>query len=301
MFKDRKISASFLKRWGDCPQQGYYRYVEGLPDDLSSGKQVFGTVMHKVLEETRELTTLEVAVNLFDKYWSDPGLLGEKIDYWHPTHSEPSLRKKGHESLGYIWDMNSIKDSDSREILAREHKFLVPFGPYMLTGYVDLVEIAPGKKIKITDYKSAGRKPTKAELAFDLQFTLYDYASRHPLFWLGNEEDYEEYPPITGNKAWVKDVCTNWDRQLNWFHLMTGKEITCPKREAEDYKRMMLLIEQIERAVEANAQVPNIGPKSCGFCAYTDICQAVTDYPNVIEELKIPTTPVEVLELPFLS
>jgi len=289
LISDRRISASFLKTWSSCPQKGYFRYVEGIADDESSGKQVFGTVMHLVLEEARELTTFKQAIQLFDYYWDDPGLIGEKIDYWHQGHSREGLRKKAHKSLEMIWEMKSITDSTTRDILAREHRFLVPMGGYTLTGVVDLVELAPGKKIKIVDYKSASRKPTKAELAFDIQFTTYDYASWSPFFWLGNPEDYDQFPPITDDKEWVDEVTTMYKRQLIWFHLMTGQEVGMEERGEKDYARLYYLIQQIDKAVQNESQVPDISADTCRYCAYTDICPATKGFDEELEDAAFPT------------
>lgn len=262
-----RFSASRLKVWMNCPLQATFKYDQHLPE-LNSGKTVFGSCIHQALEHYNQHGDVDKAIKEFRKIWADPSLIGRTIDYWPRYTTFEGLRTRGVEVLR-TYDA-SLK-WDAREVIATEHKFLVPFGKYELTGFVDLLELRKSGKgkntLRIIDFKSSSRKPTLAQLYTDIQFSTYLYASMQPEFWKGNGVDF---PPIA-NGDWWYETMKDMPRRAIWWHLWDNKEMDAGARDDADFMRLYRVCEQIERATQLQVFVPKIG-EACTFCPYTEPC-----------------------------
>lgn len=269
------FSASRIKTWMSCPLQGYYRYVEHYPVEGSGAKAVFGTCVHAALDYyNNSAKDVNGACAMFLDLWMNPEKVGAPADtlIWpkHNGYSFGSLKTKG---VNVIRHLHRLQDWDDREVIATEHPFLVPFGAHWLTGYVDLVEHKHNGKgqsiLKIVDYKTSSYKPNKAELALDVQFTVYDYASRQPAFWTGwpGNPDFPGLP----NGQWQYETMRSLPRRAIWYHLFGPKEIDAGPRDQADYDRLYRVCLEIARADELKVFVPKIGD-ACHFCDYKEPC-----------------------------
>lgn len=263
-----RLRQSTLKVWMECPLQAKFKSIETLPY-RQNGKASFGTVIHFCLQQYNQGLSIEATVDLFRDLWKNPERLGVEPDYWPKFTSYGQLREKGVEVLtGYH---EKVK-WESRQVIASEHRFLVPMGDHELEGTVDHIEIKKAgngrRTFRVVDFKTNSRQPTKVDLRLNIQFTVYCYAAMQPEFWMGNGT--EEYPGIP-NGADLYDVITRMPMRGVWYHLWTGKEIDAGERDDGDYMRLYRLITEVEKAVKADVYVPNIG-ESCIFCDFTANC-----------------------------
>lgn len=273
-----RFSASRLQTWMTCQLQAKFKYVDGLPDQTHA-KASFGSCIHAALEfydRSRAGGTagdLAGAKDLFRDLWQNPEKIGATPDYW-PAHGRITfggLRQKGLEVLDAYHER--CRFDAAPQIIALEHRFLVPFGAHELTGVVDKLEIrrsGKGKELlRIVDHKTNSRKPVVAALALNPQFTVYDWASRQRSFWTGCVADGEDFPAIP-NGEWLFETLADMPRRNIWHHLWTGQELDAGSREDVEFFRLYAACCEIEKAIEHNVFVPSISADSCGLCAYAD-------------------------------
>lgn len=285
-----RLSASRMKTWMVCPMQAKFQYIDRLPTRQSAAAS-FGNCVHSALEDFCVNHDLDRALTLFEDYWTYPEKLNVTPDVWPKGTSFGGYMERGKDSIKMYAEAGKwIK----REFLSSEHSFLVPFGEYELTGKVDLVEFSKDKRgvdtVKITDFKTNKKAPFVGNLRLDIQFTIYDYASRQPEFWLGvpqvdNEgnADTVTFPSLTmpgtlfstPEDAWTRaQECT---RSPTWFGLMQAKEWDCGERNEKDFLHLYRVAKEIEKAIEHNVFVPNISGDSCTFCSFVEPCRLPFD------------------------
>lgn len=261
---------SLLKTWMACPLQAKYAHIDGLPQP-ENFKAAFGTVIHYCLERfnTDLAGDVDAAIEIFDDIWANPEKLGLNPTVMPRMTSYSGLRQRGPEILRdyarrLVWE--------NREVLATEHTFLVPFGRHAFTGTVDLVELRRNHKgkdlVRVVDFKTNSRKPMITELAYNIQFTVYTWASLQREFWVGNGEDYPAVPYGEEHFEAFAEV----PRRGIWVHLWTGSELDAGTRDEADFRRLHRLCDEIERAIEAEVFVPDISAATCGICPYTEPC-----------------------------
>lgn len=262
--KPMRMSASRMKTWMSCPLQAKFKYVDGLPQpENSSG--LFGKAVHSALEAYNKSDDVERAIATFERQWEDAT---PKIEEWTRGTTFGGLRERGIKMVTGYHDLARWED---RTVVATEHKFLVPFGPYELFGFVDLVELrrnnAGEQEIHVVDYKTNKKKPYVNNLHLDVQFTVYVFAAMQPEFWLGGGE----YPALCDEELWRDNLSHLRVRPL-WYHLETNQNIDAGLRDDADFMRLYRCCDEIHRASEANVYVPNISGDSCGFCPYKKPC-----------------------------
>jgi PD-(D/E)XK nuclease superfamily protein len=251
-----------------CPLQAKFKYSLHLPEQQSASAS-FGKIIHSALQLYNEVDDIDVTVEKFKEWWESPELLGVAPDYWPKGTDYGSLRELGQQIL---LEYHSSLQWDERTVVATEHGFLVPFGRHELTGYVDLLELrrsGNGRRLlRLIDYKTNSRQPWKSELFFDVQFTVYAYASLQPEFWLGNGPNFPGIP----NGQQLFEEFEKVPRRPIWYHLRTAREFDCGKRDDEQYRQLYRLCDEIEKAEEQQVFVPRIGESSCKWCSYINEC-----------------------------
>lgn len=256
-----------LKRWMTCELQAKFAELDRLPQRQGS-KATFGTAVHLALEHYNRTSDVDEAVKLFLDAWEDPGqVLGTDIDVWNRYSTYGGLRQRGMEIIRAYHDRTRFEE---RTVIAAEHKFLVPFGEHEFTGTLDLLALRKNHRgrelLCIEDFKTTTRRPNTAELALDIQFTVYIYASLQPEFWFGNGEGY----PAIYNAEWWWETLKDIPRRGIWIQLWEGaRDYDAGSRDDKDFGRLYRLCEQIERAITAKVFVPHIG-EACGLCDYAN-------------------------------
>lgn len=262
-----KYSASMISTWMKCPLQAKYNYIDKLPQ-LNNAAASFGTCVHAALEHYNkgDVTTAEDAIQYFLYYWENPGLLDSEPEVWPKRTSYAGYREKGVEMVSAYIESQAWS---SREVLATEHKFCVPFGDHQLSGIVDVLEL-DGDKLKIVDLKT-GQRPNADNLYLNIQFTIYVLASLKKEFWVGNGED--KYPGLENGEE-LFEKFKNVDRQGIWFDLKNCKEYNVGRRDDPDFMRLYRCCKEIDKAIEHDVFVPCISGDSCGWCPYSEVCPA---------------------------
>lgn len=263
--KPMRMSASRMKTWMTCPLQAKFKYVDGLPQpENSSG--LFGKAVHSALETYNKTDEVEQAIFTFEQQWE---AAVPKIDTWTQGTNFGGQRERG---IKMVTGYHEIARWEERVVLATEHKFLVPFGPYELHGYVDLLETRKNEtgetEIHVVDYKTNKKKPNMRGLPFDVQFTVYAYAALQPEFWVG---DGDEWPSLCDRDFWEHNLSHLRVRPL-WYHLETNQRIDAGVKGDADFMRLYRCCDEIHRAGETNVYVPDISGESCFFCPYQEPC-----------------------------
>ena len=169
-------SATRLKTYLTCPRQFRYAYVDAIPS-IPTAPLVFGRTLHEVLcfgherqmQEGRFPSVIELLAR-FDTLWQNA--LAKEYPFFRSGAPTPQqLETTGHEILrAYL-----SAPENAAPPLAAELAFEVKVGDIRLAGIVDRVDEGEAGLV-IVDFKSGTRKPKEADLASDLQFTLYAFA-----------------------------------------------------------------------------------------------------------------------------
>lgn len=269
----KRFSASRLSTWMTCPLQAKFQYVDELPR-LTNAYAVFGNIMHHALDRYNQTQNIEKAIAVFKDSWAHPDKYGYKIDVWPARMAFGTHMAKGIEALR---DYDERLRWDKRTVVATEHKFLVPFGPYDLTGAVDLLEIQKSPKgteeLRIVDYKTNAKQPYREALRLNVQFSIYSFASLQPEFWLGNGPGFL---PMENGEWWWEQL-KDMPRRNIWYGLMQSKEFDAGPRGDDDYLRLYRVMTEIDKALTHNVYVPNISGDSCRLCSYVDACKLPFD------------------------
>lgn len=281
-----KVSISTLKTWMSCPLQARFKEVERRPYKQNA-KASFGVCIHEALEQYNNHGDVDRAIDRFLETWDDPSILNVVPEVWPKYTSYGKLREKGIQVLRLYDEKNKW---ENRQIITQEHRFCVPIGDHLLSGIVDVVEAKRSgrgaRSLRIVDYKTNSKAPTKMQLAMDIQFTAYVYASLQPEFWLGNPEETarssQDYLAVPNGSMYM-EAFHNVDRRAVWHDLWNNKEIDAGRRDDMDFLRLYRCITEVANAIEKEVYVPNISGDSCTWCDYTDLCSAVGPIRDILE------------------
>lgn len=264
-----------MNTWMKCPQQAKFKSVLKLPESQHA-KTTYGTCVHDALELYNNSGDVKRAVERFKETWEDPALLNAEVDMWPQNTSWGELRERGISSVLRFHEDNKW---ETRTIVANEHRFLVPFGEHTLSGFIDCVEIVgsgASKELRIVDYKTSSYTPTHLELRFNIQFTIYMYASTQKEFWT-------DIP--NGEKLFEQLKTTK--RRGVWYSLWNHRTVDVGPRNDLDMERLYRVMIEIERAMEYEVYVPNLTGDACMWCSYTNLCAAVIPLAQEVEIAKL--------------
>lgn len=254
----------------DCQLKAKFRYEDKLPTQQGA-KQTFGVIIHHCLDVMIHDGDVEQACKLFEHYWFNPEELEEglTVEQWGRGQSFGGLLNRG---IDILRTAHELRQWDDMEVIGTEIKFLVPIGRHELTGYVDLLELrrsGNGKLLlRVCDYKTSSYKPSQAKLRHNIQFTIYDYATHRPEFWLGNGD---EFPGIPDGERLMHEL-VDVPRRCIWVHLWNYTELDAGERTQADYDRCYLALTQVEMAQQLGLYIPDISGDTCSICDYTKQC-----------------------------
>lgn len=248
-----------------------FKYIDKIPDTGHSAPALYGSSVHLVLEwvNSGQLDPKK-AVQAFEDVWGEPEKYGfEPVDEYPPRTSWKHYLNKGKKSIAKYVDSVEWRD---RQVIAVEHGFLVDVGDHQVTGYVDHLEVTQDKKgnyvLMVADHKTGSKNPTASSLRHNIQFTIYDYASRQKGFWTGNGPDF---PGIEDGERWW-ELTKDLPRLNIWHAISNGKEINAGDRTQEDFDRLHLALNQASKQIEAEIYSLDISGESCFFCPYKEQC-----------------------------
>lgn len=272
------IRQSDLSAYARCARQAKFK-LDGTPQAQLSAT-VYGTVMHHALQVMEErhyqghADALEQALATFAHYWHPDNLVGLtqpgdeplRVDEWLPRQTYSGMLVSARAALRahYDWMVN-----DTGELLALELPFLVqlPFdgGQHWLKGTVDrlsLRKVSSKRYLNLEDFKT-GKQPTY--LRYNVQFTAYGWASTQEDFW-------SLWPD--GNERWQR--YQNLARRGTWIDMKhNGKRVDAGWRGPDDYRRLMVALQEYVRAVEAGVFPLSMSGENCTFCPFREPCAGV--------------------------
>ena len=251
-----RFSQSQLTKFGKCARQYYYERILQLPGGEVGSLAVFGNVIHYSIDVYENYGyDLDLALRTFKHYWDHPEELGLTIDFWHRSTNKENLKRRG---LDMLIRYHELSPWSRGKLIGTEVEFEVPIGDHTISGFIDKLWFRPGqKKVEVIDFKTGAWVPEK--LRYNLQFTVYCYATERPEFWKGVkgwEHGYDEF--------------LGWKRAGWWYHARKNKMFNAGNRGPADYKRLLLAVEEMYRAIELNVFPLDYSGESCGWCPYAE-------------------------------
>ena len=294
------IRQSSLQAFSRCPQEAHLESMMVAGGDEaklpSLSTTTYGSVVHyaamvllqRYLEQDE--AALQVALDAFDYYW-EPSNVGQlpgvyPITEYLPRTTWYGLKDRGHKMLRALYEY-SVAQSDL--LIALEVQFRVPIdlgdaGQHVLTGTADRLSIGKDSKgplLRIEDYKG-GKK--KTNLRWNVQWTMYAYASQFPEFW--SAWDPAELERIVAplrkrNLALFNDGTGNplIRRKGSWISLngVFGFH-DCGFRVQADYRRLEVALREYVRVVQADIWPLNLSGDTCFYCPFArnEMCGGVS-------------------------
>lgn len=167
------LSATDIETYRTCPLKYKFARVFRIPREPSL-HQRFGIVVHQVLERYHAagepLRPLGELLRLLDECWRRGGL--------RDSEQERQLRQKATLALTRYHERAQQRAQHGEgEPVWFERAFSFRLGPHVVRGRVDRVDRLRSGEYELIDYKT-GRPKTAAELADDVQLSLYGVAAR---------------------------------------------------------------------------------------------------------------------------
>jgi DNA helicase-2/ATP-dependent DNA helicase PcrA len=234
------LSASDIETYRSCPLRYKYSRVLRIPTEQTL-YQRFGITVHQVLERfhAEGASALDQMLELLDAAWRRAGLreTGEELD----------LYAKAREALtryhGRLQEQRS-------EPVWFERSFAFRLGPHHLRGRVDRVdriESGPGaQEYELIDYKTS-RPKSAAELADDVQLSLYALAAR---------------------EAWQLES----SRQA-YYYVLDDRKVEVPMGDS-DRESVRDTVLEVGEGILGQRFEPTPSRAACSLCGYRIVCPA---------------------------
>jgi len=164
-----RLSTSAAETYRECPLKYQLAHIDRIPEAISKPQLVFGTIIHRVLEEFHkpdQPQTEEHLLALLETYWEP-----EAFDY---RAREIEFKRQGEEILRRYF---THFQKNPPKVKARELRFSFEIDQVTITGKIDRVDEGD-HGYQIVDYKT-GKTRTRAKNNLQLAiYCLYFYL--HP-------------------------------------------------------------------------------------------------------------------------
>ena len=240
-----------------CSLQYAFQRIMRLPPSFTSVNLSFGTAFHRVCEWinlTRKDGTVpkrQEASDLFGTLWERQVREDRHIRFDDQTADV--LSQQGRDMIGCLVD----KLDPDEQVLTVNESFAVPlvdqWGESLETpmiGEIDTVVEKDGRRT-LVDWKTSGARWPKQKPHVDMQPTAFLYGYNHT----HGEIPSFRFDVIVKNKTPVLEQ-----------HLTT--------RTQDQFNRMVHLVRQVDRMIQAEAWLPSEQSFYCAGCGYRDACQA---------------------------
>ena len=257
------VSYSQLRTYLTCPQRYGFNYVMSAEWERKSAALPFGSAVHKAVEayyrtlqETGEILSVEVVVDVFDRVFKQQILNSEVEIVFKDGEDFASLRKQGVELLKVFH--SEVKP---QKIVGVEVPFSVKipdlangggFLPIRLVGYLDLVEADSDGGYLIIELKTSSQRFSPIKLEHDLQSTVYSYAMSEMGFATSKNSTLVRYDVLLKQKK-------------------PAMERYFVSRTSEHHRRLVQLMNQIHRAIELRVFYRQNGWQ-CADCPFAKRC-----------------------------
>jgi hypothetical protein len=306
------ISASAIGSWSYCQLRRFYelqaRHDPSAPQGIQLSATAFGSVIHGAIMQM-ELAIHEgsedplgIALRFFEHYWypANIGAICPPVEEWIGRETYLGLLERGRYVLRTYYETMARRKDDY--LLALEYDFAVPIvvrgRTHTLTGQIDRLTIRRRNRkpyVSVDDLKT-GKRPYY--LRHNTQGHSYAYATTCVEFWKGWPEsgrgELQAFPPAELSELEMRfaswgyalhnEMNTAVDdqdgmplaaRRFQWVDLKNMKPVDGGWRTTRDYARLVLAIDAMVRAAEAEIYAVNADGEKCQYCPHKNHCGGV--------------------------
>lgn len=269
------VSASSIQLYLTCSLKWRFQYWDRLPRLATSSNQAVGTSIHAALnwlhkerKRGREVPLAEV-LGVFEGDWYAQVSSGRVR--FEDEDAPDRLVIKGKELLTQFYHRpaDPVRDSEVRFSLPLVNPATGEVLDVPLRGFIDAVY----EDGTIEEYKAPQKAPPLAELADNVQVTVYAYAY---------EKLYGQPSKEIRKVSLVRTKAPRIDVQV------TG-------RDESDYIRLFALANEVLKGVRAGVFIPSRGCWLCNDCEYDQDCREWTG--NEVELFARNPSPATTMQL----
>ena len=249
------LSASSIGEYVECSLLYKFGRIDRLPMEFKADAMIFGTCIHRVLEQfysakmIGEKLLLKDIHQIFETTWKGIAEGREDIRYTKGNDFK-SILMMGKDLLT-TW-YNKLPD-DNFTILAIEEafSFTLPDIPIPIIGAMDLVEEDSAGTIIITDFKTSGKAYSKGEVDQNQQLTMYQIAAKR--------YGYEDREILLRFDTLIKTIIPKFEQ-----YWTTRSEL--------DERRLIKKAAQVWDGISKGVFVANDTSWKCKGCAFKQAC-----------------------------
>jgi RecB family exonuclease len=242
---DSPYSYSKLRRFWQCPQRFKLHDVDRLAPE-SSPESDLGRVLHETLERV-------VRDHVRAGRNAPLDLARARAEYWlawsDSELTDPAAFNDGLQIVRRWVEREGIVDA--HRVLGVEREFEMHIGGVRIRGAFDRVDRIGDDAIRVRDYKSGRRPPSRQEVEESLQLAIYDIAAR------------QAWP-------WAKRVELGVD-------LLRHDKVVAFERRDEEREATRLYVKATVARIEAETEFPARLSTSCTQCDQRGHCPAYAE------------------------
>ena len=248
------LSASSISDYIDCGMLYKWGRVDRVPREWVACSLVFGTVIHKILGEYYQAKMIGDRLMLKDIHESFKS-------HWHKTAEgrDDIKYKKGIDFDSYLmqgidlltaWYSNNQDNNYNVLAIEEAFSFDLPGIPVPVIGAIDLIQES-GDSIVITDFKTAGKAYSIAEVDNNSQMTVYQLAAK-------------------SNGFADREILLRFDCLIKTIKPKFETYYTV--RSEVDEKRLIKKIQQVWDGISKGVFIPNDTHWKHNNCPYRKVC-----------------------------
>ena len=244
-------SVSSIKTYFMCPAKYAHRYIEGTESSHRNVALVLGRSVHDALEAFYRFYAdedgdppIELLTDIFTTAWGHD-MVGD------PPVKADDIGKDKDQGIALL-EAFLAHVPRPNQVLGVEDAFAIPISDSeerLLVGAIDAVVVDEDGRTVIVENKTAKRRWSKHDLAYDFQPTIYQVAAR--------EMGLADHPTIR----------FDFLLKLKKPAFESAEVFRSPEQEQEAFH----VFRQILRAIDAGIFYPNRG-WMCGDCEYAHAC-----------------------------
>jgi hypothetical protein len=278
MGKVKKLSASSIGTFLECPLKYKFGTVDGIVIPSDSPHLLYGSAVHKAIEEYHKSIYFnnrlerKAIQKIFVDNWQIAIELNEVPIRWYSYSQEKDLTQAGIRTLGTYYETHkddpppptwiNFKGERAPAIEVGFNvslKDLIPETEWRLSGIID--RIIP-VEIIIEDHKTGSGKYSDFQVKTNLQLAIYSYAFRQ----LVNEGKFPDFKPGTKEEFVQFDILDKKSPKIHYHQR---------KISDKTYRHLGRIIRNIINQIERGEFLPNYGSACLAFggCEFMSMCQ----------------------------
>ncbi len=248
-------SYSSISQYLSCPLRFYFQRVQRLPQMMVGSSLVLGSSVHAALAEYHRTVQQDEPTDI-------PKLHKIISETWNKRENETRISYRDGENQADLLAQGIslvelyLKEPPPENIVAIEQEIIAPLhnsqGEYLETPLVAVADLITegNEELTVREFKTSGRAYSEMEAETSLQPTCYVNAVQETL----------GIPPAVEYTVLVKTKTPKIQR------------LTTVRNE-DDLARLGDIVENIERAIQANVFYPVETPLNCSTCPYRQPCR----------------------------